>query len=316
MHTLVGIVGTLSFLVGVYFVIRLILAVIRGQPKGVYFKKLIAAIVIVCIAGIGDSATREPPSPEEIAAREAREVADKKAREETIAKLDGEYKELYDTKFNEYVKAGDSEDKAKNKALKDVEDKERKDKQAAEVAAKKEAEQKAEEEKKAAEQRAAEEKKLAEQKAAEEKKAAEQKTKADAAKEKLAALEKAGKIQYIDLGGGTYDVTITERATFKKYLGGSDNLNKAANYALQDEHERNIVSTANQCMELVQTVKDAGIKVNRFTVNLTGDVEDMEGYRSVDNVVICEIGGNKSFKRDDPYSFHNNTDRFWMINGL
>jgi len=279
MHTLFGMIGTLSFLIGVYFVIRLILAVIRGQPKGPYFKKLIAAIVIVIVAAIGDSATREPPSPAEIAAREAREAADKKAREETIAKLDGEYKELYDTKFNEYVKDGDSEDKAKNKALKDVETKERKDKQAAEEIAKKEAEQKAEEEKKAAEQ----------------------KTKADEAKEKLAALEKSGKIQYIDLGGGTYDVIITERATFKKYLGGSDNLNKAANYALQDEHERNIVSTANQCMQLVQTVKDAGINVNRFTVNLTGDVEDMEGYRSVDNVVICEIGGNKSFKRDDPW---------------
>lgn len=316
MSTLFGGIAVVAFWVGAYFLVRIILAVVRSQPKGVYAKKLGAAAVIFIVALGVASATREPPSPEEIATREAREAADKKAREETIAKLDGEYKELYDAKFNEYVKAGDSEDKAKNKALKDVENKDRKDKQAAEEAAKKAAEQKAEEEKKAAEQRAAEEKKLAEQKAAEEKKAAEQKTKADEAKEKLAALEKAGKIQYIDLGGGTYDVIITERATFEKYLGGRDDLNKAANYMLQDEHERNIVSTSNQCMELVQTVKDSGINVNRFTVNLTGDVEDMEGYRSVDNVVICEIGGNKSFKRDDPYSFHNNTDRFWMINGL
>ena len=283
MNSLFGIIGVVAFFAGAYFLIKLILALVRGQPKGVWAKKIIATIVIFIVAAIGDSATREKPSPEKIVAQETHQTAEQQLAEK--------------------------EKRAEEKAAKEAEAK-----RLAEEKAAKEAE-----EKRLAEERAAQEKAEA-QRLAEEKKAQEAEdkrlTEEKKAQEKLAALEKAGKIQYQDLGNGTYNVILTERATFKKYLGGEDSVNKLANYALQDEHERNILSTANQCMQLVQTVKDAGIKVNNFTVNLTGQVEDMAGYKSVDNVVICEISGSKHFKKDDPYSFYNNTDRFWMINGL
>lgn len=269
MNSLFGIIGVVAFFAGAYFLIKLILALVRGQPKGVWAKKILATIVIFIVAAIGDSATREKPSPEKVATQETHQTTEQQLAEK--------------------------EKRAEEKAAKEAEEKR--------LAEEKAAQEKAEA------QRLAEEKKAQE---AEDKRLAEEK----AAQEKLAALEKAGKIQYQDLGNGTYNVILTERATFKKYLGGEDSVNKLANYALQDEHERNILSTANQCMQLVQTVKDAGIKVNNFTVNLTGQVEDMEGYKSVDNVVICEISGSKYFKKDDPYSFYNNADRFWMINGL
>lgn len=283
MNGLFGIIGVVAFFAGAYFLIKLILALVRGQPKGVWAKKILTTIVVFIVAAIGDSATRERPSPEKVATQETHQTTEQQLAEK--------------------------EKRAEEKAAKEAEAKRLAEEKAAKAAEEKRlAEEKAAQEKAEA-QRLAEEKKAKE---AEDKRLAEEK----AAQEKLAALEKAGKIQYQDLGNGTYNVILTERATFKKYLGGEDSVNKLANYALQDEHERNILSTANQCMQLVQTVKDAGIKVNNFTVNLTGQVEDMEGYKSVDNVVICEIGGSKYFKKDDPYSFYNNADRFWMINGL
>ena len=283
MSFLFGAVGVVAFFAGAYFLVRLILALVRGQPKGIWAKKIVAMMVVFIVAAIGDSATREKPSPEKTTTQETtqtpeQQLAEKEKRAEEKAAREAEEKRL-----------------AEEKAAKEAEEKR--------LAEEKKAQEEAEA------QRLAEEKKAQE---AEDKRLAEEKK----AQEKLAALEKAGKIQYQDLGNGTYNVILTERATFEKYLGGKDSMNKLANYALQDEHERNILSTANQCMKLVQTVKDTGLKVNNFTVNLTGQVEDMEGYKSIDNVVICEIGGSKNFKKDDPYSFYNSSDRFWMINGL
>ena len=69
-------------------------------------------------------------------------------------------------------------------------------------------------------------------------------------------------------------------------------------------------------MELVQIVQDAELNVNNYTINLTGDVVDGNGYKRIDNVVICEIPGSTKFVRGDPYSFYNNCSRYWMINGL
>ncbi|BAL82006.1 hypothetical protein SELR_02980 [Selenomonas ruminantium subsp. lactilytica TAM6421] len=217
------------------------------------------------------------------AEQEAKEQAAKEQKmAERITNLPEDERNVFNAKFQEYQK-NEPEPIAKEKALKDVDSfiKEKEDnvKKAKEEAA------------------------LAEKKQVEEEKK----------RKELTSLEKAGKIRYNELGNGMVDVIITERATFKHDTNGIDNI---VNYAVQDEHERNIISTSRQCMKLVQTVKDAGINVNNFTINLTGDTIDSAGYKSTGNVVICEIAGNKGFKRDDPYSFYNNTDRYWMINGL
>lgn len=171
----------------------------------------------------------------------------------------------------------------------------------------------------------AEEKRKAEEeqrKAEEERKQAQQREKQEQSKqdkqkkaqEKLAEMEKSGKIIYSNLNDGTYNVVITERANLNNDAFAK--LEGLVELAAHDEHERNAIRASYQCMKLVQTVKDSGLKVNRVTVNLRGEVIDANGYKSIDNIVICEIGGNKSFVRDDPYSFHNSSDRFWMINGL
>ena len=140
-------------------------------------------------------------------------------------------------------------------------------------------------------------------------------------REELAKWERDGKLQYQYLRNGAVNVILTERANFNvDRLQGSksldDLISKTADYALQDEHERNIVATSIQCMKMVQKVKDAGLNVNNFEIHLRGDVVDAAGYKYVDDVVICEISGSKNFKRDDPYSFYNATDRYWTINGL
>ncbi len=224
---------------------------------------------------------------EQEAAQKAEKAAQEKATKEEklsdrIANLSSDEKAVYDAKFQEY-KTNTPESEAREKALQDVDsfikEKDEHAKQAKIVA----------------------------------EKAAKEQAEANKKREALSKLENAGKIKYYNLGDGSVNVVITEQANFEHDIHGVD---KLVNYATQDEHERNIISTSRQCMKLVQTVKDAGINVNNFTINLTGDVVDGAGYKSKDNVVICEIAGNKGFKRDDPYSFYNQSDRYWMINGL
>ena len=263
-------------------------------------------IGIVCVLSlILAGATSPKPSPEEEAKIEAekqaatekaaQEQAEQAAKEKAdqeqkvaarIEHLTPEEKAVFDEKMQEYIKNSD-DSSAKAKALDDV-DAYITQKQEAEKAAQAKAQEEADRQAKLEEER-------------------QQKRKG------LEKLEKEGKIKYYDLGNNTFDVVITERATFKYDTNGLKNL---ANFAIQDEHERNIISTSAQCMKLVQTIKDAEVNVNNFTINLTGDTVDFEGYKSVGNVVICEIKGNRNFKKDDPYSFYNSTDRYWMINGL
>lgn len=266
----------------------------QNDPQYLKMSKVKRVVGIVCIGSIILSFAIKPePTPEERAhyAAEQKIKAEQEAKEqaakeqkmaERITSLSEDEKNVFDSKFHEYQQ-NSPELTAKEKALQDV-DSYIKQKDENAKKAKEEAEQ-------AAKQQAELEKK----------------------RKELTALENAGKVRYIDLGNGMVDVTITERATFKYDTNGIDNL---VNYAAQDEHERNIISTSRQCMKLVQTVKDAGINVNNFTINLTGDTIDGAGYKSKGNVVICEIAGNKRFKRDDPYSFYNSADRYWMINGL
>lgn len=315
---LVGIVGIASFVLGIVFV-RL------GQP-----------------------------SAEEIAAME------KESREKLVAELAGDEKTFYDTKFNEYLSSGKTEEDAQKLAVDDIKSKRAEEKRIADEKAEQErlakeaeekklaeekaaqeklaAEQKAQEEKLAAEKKAQEEKLAAEKKAQEEKLAAEQKAEQERlaaeqkkyeeeqkkfaeVREELAKWEREGKLQYQYLRNGAVNVILTERANFHNNTVNSSRdlgelIGNVADYASHDDHERNIISTSIQCMEMVQKVKDAGLNVNNFEIHLRGDVVDAAGYKSVDDVVICEISGSKNFKRDDPYSFYNATDRYWTINGL
>jgi|GEM_PF-3504099 len=305
--------------------------------KKIFLAGIASFVLGVVLVGL------DQPSAEELAARA------KANREQFISELQGEEKNLYDTKLAAYISEGKSEEDAKVAAVDDVKNKRAEEKRIAEEKAAEEkrlADEKAAEEKRLADEKAAqekaakeaEEKRLAEEKAAQEKLAAEQKAEQDRiaaeqkkfeeeqkkfaeVREELAKWEQSGKLQYQHLRNGSVNVILTERANFNvDRLQGSktldDLISKTADYALQDEHERNIVATSIQCMKLVQKVKDAGLNVNNFEIHLRGDVIDGAGYKSVDDVVICEIAGNKNFKRDDPYSFNRATDRYWMINGL
>ncbi len=132
----------------------------------------------------------------------------------------------------------------------------------------------------------------------------------------LTELERAGKITYYNIGNDSYNVVITDsinltNSAFER--GGIDGL---LNMATHNEHERNAIRASYQCMKLVETVKEANVNVNQFTINLRGTVTDMYGNRGQDNVVICEIGGGTAYTHGDPYDFYNKCSRFWMINGM
>ncbi len=239
--------------------------------------------------------------------------------ERLLNTLEGEDKTFYDTKFNTYIAEGKTEDDAKKLAIGDVRNKREEEKKAKEAEEKKLAEEKAAQEKLAAEQKAEQEKLAAEQKAEQEKLAAEQKKvqeeqeKIAKAREKIAGWEQSGKLKYQYLSNGSVNVILTERADYK--LHGASEGDKLE-LLTHDEHERNALTLASQSMMLVQAVKEAEIQANNFEIHLRGDTIDGEGYKSVGDVMICEISGNKNWKRNDYYEFYNSTSRFWMIDGL
>ena len=79
MNSLLTLVCLVALVAGVYFLIRLIMAAIRSQPKSGYLKGLIASVIIVLVGSIGVAQTR---TPEQIAAHQAKVDAEKKATEE------------------------------------------------------------------------------------------------------------------------------------------------------------------------------------------------------------------------------------------
>ena len=252
------------------------------------------------------------------------------SNEKLFKSLEGEEKIFYDTKFNAYIAEGKNEDEAKDLALEDVRNKRDEERKAKEAEEKKLAEEKAAQEKLAAEEKAAQEKLAKEEKANQEKLAAEEKAnqeklakeqkkaqeeqeKIAKAKEQLAKWEQSGKLKYQHLPDGSVNVILTDQADYK--LHGASEGDKLQ-LLTHDEHERNALRLASQSMVLVQEVKAAGIKVNNFEVHLKGDLIDSEGYKSVGDVMICEISGNRGWEHNDYYGFYNSTSRFWMVDGL
>ena len=171
-------------------------------------KRIIGA---VCIVSFVLAMALGGESAEEKAARE------KKERTEFVTKLDGEYKTLYDVKFNEYSSSGKSEEEAQNLAVADVKSKQDENKKiaeekAAQEKAAKEAQEKAELEAKAAAEKAEKEAKAAAEKAEKE---------AKAAAEKLAKEEKARNENNISIvrNGNFYShPNIPVGAAFKKFF--------------------------------------------------------------------------------------------------
>ena len=78
MNSLLTLVCLVALVAGVYFLIRLIMAAIRSQPKSGYLKGLIASVIIVLVGSIGVAQTR---TPEQIAAHQAKVDAEKKTTE-------------------------------------------------------------------------------------------------------------------------------------------------------------------------------------------------------------------------------------------
>lgn len=263
-----------------------------------------------------EEAEKQKKLQEEEQAKIEKEQAEleKKLQEnlERANNLSGEEKNFYDTKFQEYLNAGNDENSSREKSLADVDEMIRQKQKA-------EQERIAAEEKKLAEEKAAQEKLAAEQKAeqaklaAEQKKAQEEQEKIAKAKEKIAGWEQSGKLKYQRLPDGSANVILTEQADYK--LHGAKETDKLE-LLFHDEHERNALKLASQSMILVQEVKEAGVQANNFEIHLRGNTIDSEGYKSVGDVMICEISGNKNWEKNDYYEFYNSTSRFWMIDGL
>lgn len=142
------------------------------------------------------------------------------------------------------------------------------------------------------------------------KKAKEQEETLARIKERMANWEETGKLKYQYLANGSVNVILTETADFNLHsVSDTDKIE----YMLRDEEEKRIIATASQCMDMVQDVKDAGIQADNFEIHLRGTAIDSSGYKSIEDIVICEIPGNKNFKKNDPISFYNSASRFWIM---
>ncbi|BAL85185.1 hypothetical protein SELR_pSRC500110 (plasmid) [Selenomonas ruminantium subsp. lactilytica TAM6421] len=101
MNTFFGLLVLLAMVAGGYFLVKLIICVLKGGDKKFYSKRLAIAVVVFLIGGIGAAATQ---SPERKAANEAQrqvqeqkkqqQLAEKKAKEEADKKALEEQKAL------------------------------------------------------------------------------------------------------------------------------------------------------------------------------------------------------------------------------
>lgn len=104
MNVFLSLVCLSALIVGAYFLIRLIIAIIRKQDKANYLKKFIASVVVLIIASVGVYQTR---TPEQIAAHQAKIEAEKKANEE---------KKLADAKAAEEKRIAEKQTNAEKQA--------------------------------------------------------------------------------------------------------------------------------------------------------------------------------------------------------
>lgn len=317
MKTLFDGVLIIAFFSGAYFFIKLILATIRGQPKGAFLKKLGVAVIVLVIAGIGSDATRTP------AQRAAHEAADKEiamklaAEEKKVENKTAEEKAVDENKIQaaqenpqpvERPKSKEDEEFEKNYARLDEEHKNfyeetyqsllRKEGLFSDHAY---TEKEAREE---AMTRALNKQKDADKAAT--KAAKEQADNLAKAKEDLTKFENEHNVSYQDFGDGTFNIAIT----FKHGSISTFGIEDKNEYYDPDDKER--MYMARECTKIVQMFNDAGVNVNHFTITMTGNVINSNGDKWEDTIGICEFD-NQKFPRNDFRSFYNKCSRFWVM---
>ena len=251
--------------------------------------------------------------------------------DEKIAQMTDEEKAIYETKYQEYLNSGEVETRAKSWAIKDVE---KTNKAKAEAKEKLASEQKKldefnrkyeslseenqqfyqktyqeligdgdseDEAKETAMERALnKQKKLNEENA---KLAKEQEKNLADAKNDLAKFEGENNVNYQELGGGAYNVTITYNGGYVPYIPKAST-NDSGNY--------DALTFARICTAIVQLYNSAGVQVNHFTIYEIGRVQDSNGYISKDTVGICEFD-NQKFPKNDYHSFYHKCSRLWVL---
>ena len=304
----------IAFLAGAYFFVKLILATVRGQPKGAYLKKFGIAAMVLVVAAIGSDATR---TPAERATQDAAEkkIAAKLSAEEKITqeqlaaenKIQSE-KSQENSQPVEKPKTKEDEEFEKNYAKLNDEHKKfyeetyqsllRKEGLFSDHAY---TEQEAREE---AMERALNKQRNADKAAAQA--AKEQADNLAKAKEDLAKFENEHNVSYQDLGDGTFNIAIT----FKHGSISTFGIEDKNEYYDPDDKER--MYMARECTKIVQMFNDAGVNVNHFTITMTGNVINGNGDKWEDTVGICEFD-NQKFPRNDFRSFYNKCSRFWAM---
>ena len=303
----------IAFLAGAYFFVKLILATVRGQPKGAYLKKFGIAAIILVVAAIGSDATR---TPAERAAQDAAEkkIAAKLSAEEKVtqeqaaaenkvqsekpqenpqpaekpkskadeefeknyAKLNDEFKKFYEETYQSLLKEeGLFSDHAYT-----------------------EQEARAE-----ALERALNKQRNADKAAAQA--AKEESDNLAKAKDKLKNFESNYRVSYDNLGNDTFNVTIT-------FKHGSIPISIEDKNEYYTKEDRETMYMARECTEIVQMFNEAGVKVNHFTINMTGNVINANGDKWEDTIGICEFD-NQKFPKNDYRSFYNKCSRFWVM---
>ncbi len=109
---------------------------------------------------------------------------------------------------------------------------------------------------------------------------------------------------------GSYNVVV------KKSAGSLYEHADIIKYGSTDESRIRRTNALETCRFIVNEIKETSVPVNHIEIHLTGTVTDIEGYQRTDDIVICEISGNASYKSSDNQSFANAVNRFWTIRGL
>lgn len=316
MHTLFTLLAVIAFLAGAYFFIRLIFAVIRGQPKGGFLKKLVAATVIFVGMSVGSGATNTTPVSKKTATTEVTKQAPEQKLIDEQKKLLDEKKDSAEVQPPPKQEAQQPAEKPKTKADEEFE------KNYAKLSDESKAfyeetfqslrtkeglfsahaytEQEAREE---AMERALNKQRQADKVAA--KDAKEQADKLAQAQQDLEKFQNEYNVSYQDLGDGTSNVSITLKH-------GSMYMRINDKHEYYDPADKEKMYMVRECAQIVQMFNDASVKVNHFTITMTGPVINPNGDKWEDTVAVCEFD-NQKFPRDDFQSFYNKCSRFWIL---
>ncbi len=205
---------------------------------------------------------------------------------EKVSNMNEEELEIFNTSFEEYMQSMD-EVEARRKAIADTSNEiSRRKKEASEA-------------------------KMAQQKAEMEAKKQAEIAEANKPENKIKkAVGSTAKTSITSNGDGSYNVIVT------KDSGSLYKPEDMIEYGSTDEEKIRRTNAVKECRLIVNNIKETSVPIRHIEIHLTGRVTDIEGYQRTDDIVICEISGNASYKSSDNQSFANAASRFWTIRGL